>query len=93
MPQIPQPRIWNFWFTLMVISAVFTAIVLLLEGLGVFRDWGMVLSGFGLLATLTFGVTASTRASVNVLTSQISQIHMTLQAILDALQRIEQKLP
>lgn len=51
------PRIWNIWWTLTVISAAFTLIVLLLEALG-------VLTAVGLLLTLIFGLGASTRSSL-----------------------------
>jgi hypothetical protein len=62
-----QPRLWNIWWTLTVISATFTAIVLLLEAFGFFGDLGLVLSVFGLLLTLVFGLGASTRSSITEL--------------------------
>ncbi len=35
-----KPRFWNIWWTLMVLSASFTVVVLILELLGVFGDPG-----------------------------------------------------
>ena len=53
-------RLWSVWWTLTVVSAVFTAVVLVLEALGGFRDIGPVLSGLGLLLTIVSGLTVST---------------------------------
>jgi hypothetical protein len=58
---VGKPRFWNIWWTLMVLSASFTIVVLVLEGLGVFRDLGLVLSGIGVILTLVFGFGASAR--------------------------------
>ena len=57
-----RPRLWNIWWTLMVISASFTVIVLALEALEVFRDLGLVLSGLGILLTIVFGFGAASRS-------------------------------
>lgn len=57
-----KPRLWNIWWTLMVISASFTVIVLALEALEVFRDLGLVLSGLGILLTIVFGFGAASRS-------------------------------
>lgn len=57
-----KPRFWNIWWTLMVLSASFTIVVLIPEGLGVFRDLGLVLSGIGVILTLVFGFSASSRS-------------------------------
>ena len=46
----------------MVLSASFTAIVLVLEALGVFRDLGLVLGGLGVLLTIVFGFGAASRS-------------------------------
>ena len=62
--QASRPRFWNVWWTLTILSAAFTAVVLVLEALGVFRDLGLVLSGLGLLFTFLFGLGASTRSSL-----------------------------
>jgi hypothetical protein len=56
------PRFWNIWWTLMVLSASFTVIVLVLELLGVFGDLGLVLSSVGILLTIVFGFGASSRS-------------------------------
>jgi len=57
-----RPRFWNIWWTLMVLSASFTVIVLLLELLGVFADVGLVLSALGVLFTIVFGFGASSQS-------------------------------
>jgi hypothetical protein len=57
-----KPRFWNIWWTLMVLSASFTIVVLVLEALGVFRDLGLVLSGLGVILTIVFGFGASSRS-------------------------------
>ena len=36
----PEPKSWNIWLTLMVISIAFTIVVAVLEYFGVFRDFG-----------------------------------------------------
>ena len=59
--------IWNVWWTLTMISAAFTVVVIILEYLGVFRDFGMILGALGVIATIIFGVSASTRSSVRAL--------------------------
>jgi hypothetical protein len=43
--------IWNIWWTLTLLSAAFTIIVVILEYLGVFRDLGIVLGAVGVIAT------------------------------------------
>ena len=94
-------RFWNFWWTLTVISAVFTAVVLVLEALGVFRDIGLVLSGLGLLLTLISGLTASTRSSLTEFRREVAprldRIDTRLGDMTDRLERIvrllEERLP
>ena len=56
---------WNVWWTLTVISAALTLVIVALEALGVFRDLGVALSVASALLTVLFGLTASTRASVS----------------------------
>lgn len=55
---------WNPWWTQTWIVAALTIAVAVLEYLGVFRDLGVVLSIVGLMLTMLFGLTASTRSSV-----------------------------
>ena len=78
-------RFWNVWWTLTAISAAFTAIVLVLEAFGVFRDVGLVLSGLGLLITLVVGLAASTRSSLKEFRGEVvprlDQIAKTLSEI------------
>ena len=57
-----KPRFWNVWWTLMVLSASFTAIVLVLEALGGGRDLGLVLGGLGVLLMIVFGFGAASRS-------------------------------
>lgn len=59
-----KPRYWNVWWTLTVVSAALTMIVLVLEALDVFRDLGLILGAGGLLLTILFGFAASTRSSL-----------------------------
>jgi hypothetical protein len=66
-----RARFWNVWWTLTVISAALTLGVALLEALGVFHDLGVVLSIVGLLATMVFGLTASTRSSLGEFRSEV----------------------
>ena len=96
-----EVRFWNVWLTLTVISAVFTAVVLVLEALGVFRDIGLVLSGLGLLLTLISGLTASTRSSLTEFRRQVAprldRIDTRLGDMTDRLERIvrllDERLP
>lgn len=55
---------WNPWWTLTWIAAALTIAVAVLEYLGAFGDLGVVLSIVGLMLTMLFGLTASTRSSV-----------------------------
>ena len=48
----PEPKSWNIWLTLMVISIAFTIAVAVLEYVGVFRDLGGILSAVGLALAL-----------------------------------------
>jgi hypothetical protein len=72
------PKFWNIWWTLTVISALLTIIVLLLEGFGLFRDWGWVLSGIGIVITIVGSAQASTRTSVLLVNRELRAIHDTL---------------
>ena len=59
-----RARFWNVWWTLTMISASLTLGVALRGAFGVFRDLGLVSSMLGLLVTMLFGLTASTRSSL-----------------------------
>lgn len=85
-----RPRYWNIWWTLTLICAVFTIIVLLLEGFGVFQDWGLVLSGIGAILTIVGSATAATRTAVIGVDRRLTQMHDTL---LHILRILDQRLP
>jgi hypothetical protein len=84
-----EPRDSNIWVTLTVLSAAFTILMLLLEGLGVFHDWGLVLSGMGFLATVITSTFAATGHAVarleHRLDHRLDQLHDTLLHILKIL--------
>ncbi|HEY7647869.1 MAG TPA: hypothetical protein VID04_02600 [Methylomirabilota bacterium] len=73
--------IWNVWWTLTMISAAFTIVVILLEYFGVFRDFKIVLGALGVIATIVFGVSASTRSSVRALDDRLEGIDHRLGGI------------
>ncbi|PWT91207.1 MAG: hypothetical protein C5B54_05740 [Acidobacteria bacterium] len=75
---LPTPTLWNRWWTLTVIAAGFTILMLILEGLGVLHDWGVVLSGIGVVLTIVGSAQASTRSSVTGVTHALHNIHDTL---------------
>jgi hypothetical protein len=75
------PGYWNIWWTLTILAMVFTFAVVVLEYLGAFRDLGIVLSAFGLLAGVVFGLTASTRSSVTTLTAEVQAVRTEVQAV------------
>lgn len=60
-----KARFWNVWWTFTMISAALTVALLLLEVFGVLHDVGMALSLLGLVISVLFGLTASTRSSLN----------------------------
>jgi hypothetical protein len=64
MRTMSRQGFWNPWWTLTWIAAALTIAVALLEYLGAFGDLGVVLSMVGLMLTMLFGLTASTRSSV-----------------------------
>lgn len=84
-PSLPKPRYWNVWWLLAILAAAVGIIVLLLEGLGVLRDLGLVLTGISLFATLLFGLMAVTRNAVSTLHLELSHLQATLVAELTAL--------
>jgi hypothetical protein len=91
MAERPRPRLWNHWWTLTVVTAVLTAIVMFLEYLGVFRDFGLFLSGLGVIATVVFGAAAATGTSVSSLEVSLERIELRLDK-LDKLDRMEIQL-
>lgn len=57
-----------------LITAAAPLIVALLEGLGVFHDLGVALSIDGIILSILFGVTASTRSAVGTVTAGIAAL-------------------
>jgi hypothetical protein len=74
----PKVRYWNGWWTLTVITAAATIVVAILEGLGVFRDLGIVLGVIGIVLSIVFGATASTRSAVSAVTSGVTALRSEL---------------
>jgi len=56
------PRYWNMWWTLMMAAAGLMLVVL--EALGILQDVGLARGVAGVLLTIVFGLTASTRSSL-----------------------------
>ena len=81
-----KARFWNVWWTLTVISAALTVGVALLEALGILRDLGIVLSIVGLLVTMLFGLTASTRSSLSQFKSDVVPRLEGMEAHLEGMQ-------
>jgi hypothetical protein len=63
----PEPRGWNIWLTLMVLSIAFTIAVAVLEYLGVFGDLGIILSAVGLALAIGFGLGGSSQRTVELI--------------------------
>ncbi len=82
---LPRPKYWNVWWLLTILAAAVGVMTLILEGLGMFRDLGLVLTGISLFATLLFGLTAATRNAVSTLHLELSHLHGMLSAELSAL--------
>ena len=80
---------WNIWWTLMVVSMAFTLLVVILEVYGVFRDAGIILGAIGILVSLSFGFTASTRSSMTVVTTGLADIADDMKTTHAILIRIE----
>ena len=57
------PRYWNMWWTLTMAAAGLTLLVVL-EALGILQDVGLGRGVAGVLLTIVFGLTASTRSSL-----------------------------
>jgi hypothetical protein len=60
----------------MLLSGVGTIIVAILEGLGVFDDLGLVLSVVGIVLSIMFGVTASTRTAVRSIGAEVAGLRV-----------------
>ena len=88
----PRDHFWNGWWTFTVIAASFTILMLLLEGFGLLHDWGLVLSGIGVVVTLVGGVQASTRTSVSIVANELRALHDTLGHSLKVLNKIYERL-
>jgi len=52
------------WWTLTMAAAGLTLLVVVLEALGILKDLGPALGVVGVLLTIVFGLTASTRSSL-----------------------------
>jgi len=57
------PRYWNMWWTL-TMAAAGLMLVVVLEALGILQDVGLARGVAGVLLTIVFGLTASTRSSL-----------------------------
>src|SRR2546425_1090654 len=74
----PEPKSWNIWLTLMVISIAFTIAVAVLEYFGVFRDLGVILSAVGLALALGFGISGSSQRTVELVRFDLRGIRRDL---------------
>ena len=74
----PEPKSWNIWLTLMVISIVFTIVVAVLEYLGVFRDLGVILSAVGIVLAVGFGISGSSQRTVELVRFDLRGIRRDL---------------
>jgi hypothetical protein len=84
--------IWNIWWTLTVLAALFGVIVAILEALGVFRDVGIALGVLSVIATIIFGVWASTRSSIRALDFRLVGVDDRLVGLDDRLGGIDRRL-
>lgn len=89
---LPRPKYWNVWWLLAILSATVGIVALILEGLGAFRDLGLVLTGISFFATLLFGLTAATRNAVSTLSAELSALRMELLASLGRLEELLRRL-
>jgi hypothetical protein len=62
----------------MLLSGVGTIIVGILEGLGVFDDLGLVLSVVGIVLSIMFGVTASTRTTMRSIGAGVAGLRVEI---------------
>jgi hypothetical protein len=87
-----QVPIWNVWWTLTVLAAIFGVIVAILEALGVFHDVGIALGVLSVIATIIFGVSASTRSSVRAIDYRLVGVDARLEGIDHRLGGLDQRL-
>ena len=74
----PEPKSWNIWLTLIVISIAFTIAVAVLEYVGVFRDLGVILSVVGVALGLGFGINGSSQRTVELVRFDLRGIRRDL---------------
>src|SRR2546427_8280215 len=74
----PEPKSWNIWLTLMVISIAFSIAVAVLEYVGVFHDLGVILSAVGLALALGFGISGSSQRTVELVRFDLRGIRRDL---------------
>ena len=67
-----KPRYWNVWWSLTMAAAALTLGAVVLEAFGVLRDLGVALGIAGLLLTVVFGLTASTRSSLTEFRGEVA---------------------
>lgn len=65
---------WNAWWTLTLIVGAATIVVAILEALGVFKDLGIALAIVGIILSVIFGMTASTRSAVTTASSALATL-------------------
>lgn len=80
----------NGWWIFTLIAAGFTILMLLLEGFGVLHDWGLVLSGVGVVLTVLGSAQAATQKTVAGIDRRLSQMHDTL---LHIVRILDERLP
>ena len=78
-------KYWNVWWTLTLITGAATIIVAILEALGIFHDVGIALSVAGIVLSIIFGVTASTRSAVTSLGGQLIDVREGVSAVREEL--------
>lgn len=83
-----EPPFWNAYWTVAVIGAVFTVIVAILEGLGVFHDVGVALGFVGLVVTSLFGASGATKTATRTMHRELEHTHDTLRHMLLVLNQI-----
>jgi hypothetical protein len=86
--RFPRSTYWNVWWTLTVITAAATLLVLILEALGVFRDLGLVLRLAGILLSIVFGMSASTRSALATVRDEMGAVRDEITALRVPLDRI-----
>src|SRR5262249_8560465 len=70
-----EPRFWNIWWTLTLISAALTILAGVLEILGVWHDIGLGVSVIGLACTIVFGAASATKTAVIGIDRRLDQLH------------------